>query len=192
MNVMFLIVGLGNPGSSYRKTRHNIGFRVIDALSEMHHIPLNHEKHQAIFGSGYIEGTKVILAQPQTYMNLSGESVREFAGFYKIPPENILVIFDDISLDIGQLRIRKKGSAGGHNGVKSIIAHLDSQDFPRVKVGIGEKPDYLDLADYVLGNFPNEISDVVNESIKHAAEACTCILTEGIDTAMNRFNGKKK
>lgn len=189
---MFLIVGLGKPGSSYRKTRHNIGFRVIDALSEMHHIPLNHEKHQAIFGSGYIEGTKVILAQPQTYMNLSGESVREFAGFYKIPPENILVIFDDISLDIGQLRIRKKGSAGGHNGVKSIIAHLDSQDFPRVKVGIGEKPDYLDLADYVLGNFPNEISDVVNESIKHAAEACTCILTDGIDTAMNRFNGKKK
>lgn len=189
---MFLIVGLGNPGREYANTRHNIGFRVIDQLSEIHQIPLNQKKHKAIYGSGYIEGIKVILAQPQTYMNLSGESVRELADFYKIPPEDILIVFDDISLDVGQLRIRKKGSAGGHNGIKSIIAHLGTQEFPRVKVGVGEKPDGWDLADYVLGAFPKELSGTVSESIKNAAEACKCILTDDISTAMNRFNAKKK
>ena len=137
---MILIVGLGNPGKEYANTRHNIGFRVIERLSEIHNIPLNQKKHKAILGSGYIEGQKVVLAQPQTYMNLSGESVREIADFYKIEPEDMIIIFDDISLDVGQLRLRKKGSAGGHNGIKSIIAHLNSQDFPRIKVGVGEKP----------------------------------------------------
>lgn len=188
---MILIVGLGNPGKEYVNTRHNIGFRVIERLSELHNIPLNQKKHKAILGSGYIEGQKVILAQPQTYMNLSGESVREIADFYKIEPEDMIIIFDDISLDVGQLRLRKKGSAGGHNGIKSIIAHLNSQDFPRIKVGVGEKPAGWDLADHVLANFPKEVEAEVRESIENACEACKIMLSDSIEAAMNRFNKKK-
>jgi len=189
---MILIVGLGNPGREYANTRHNIGFRVIDKLADLHNIPLNQKKHKAIYGSGYIEGQKVILAQPQTYMNLSGESVRELVDFYKIEPEEIIVIFDDISLDVGQLRLRKKGSAGGHNGIKNIIAHLNSQDFPRIKVGVGEKPAGWDLKDHVLGAFPKEQESLVKESIENAAEACKCMISEGIESAMNIYNQKKK
>lgn len=189
---MILIVGLGNPGREYENTRHNIGFRVIDRLSELYHIPLNQKKHKAIYGSGYIEGEKVLLVQPQTYMNLSGESVGELAAFYKIPPEDVLVIFDDISLDVGQLRLRKKGSAGGHNGIKSLIAHLNSQDFPRIKVGVGEKPAGWDLADHVLAPFPKEVASDVETGIADACDACKTILCEGMEVAMNRFNGKKK
>lgn len=188
---MILIVGLGNPGKEYANTRHNIGFRVIERLSEIHNIPLNQKKHKAILGSGYIEGQKVVLAQPQTYMNLSGESVREIADFYKIEPEDMIIIFDDISLDVGQLRLRKKGSAGGHNGIKSIIAHLNSQDFPRIKVGVGEKPSGWDLADHVLANFPKEVEAEVNVSIENACEACKIMLTDSIEAAMNQFNKKK-
>lgn len=187
---MVIIVGLGNPGGQYANTRHNIGFRVIDALSEKYQIPLNQKKHKAIYGSGYIEGQKVILAQPQTFMNLSGESVRELADFYKVDTEDIIVIFDDISLDVGQLRLRKKGSAGGHNGIKSIIQHLGSQDFPRIKVGVGEKPAGWDLADHVLAPFPKEQADMVTTGIKRAVDACGCLFTDDMDTAMNLYNRK--
>ena len=187
---MILIVGLGNPGREYANTRHNIGFRVIDKLSQLYNIPLNQKKHKALLGSGYIEGQKVLLAQPQTYMNLSGESVREIADFYKLTPEEILVIFDDISLPVGQLRLRKKGSAGGHNGIKNIIAHLNSQDFPRIKVGVGEKPQGWDLKDHVLGAFSKEDTPFVEESIAHAADACKMILTDDIESAMNIYNKK--
>lgn len=188
--ILYIIVGLGNPGKQYANTRHNIGFRVIDALAERFQISLNQKKHKAIYGSGYIEGQKVILAQPQTFMNLSGESVRELADFYKVPETDIIVIFDDISLDVGQLRLRKKGSAGGHNGIKSIIQHLDSQDFPRIKVGVGEKPAGWDLADHVLASFPKEQEDLVQTGIKRASDALVCLLTEDMDSAMNQYNRK--
>ena len=187
---MYIIVGLGNPGKQYANTRHNIGFCVIDALAERFQIPLNLKKHKAIYGSGYIEGQKVILAQPQTFMNLSGESVRELADFYKVPETDIIVIYDDISLDVGQLRLRKKGSAGGHNGIKSIIQHLDSQDFPRIKVGVGEKPAGWDLADHVLAPFPKDQEELVQIGIKRASDALVCLLTEDMDAAMNQYNRK--
>ena len=190
---MFLIVGLGNPGSSYRKTRHNIGFRVIDALSEMHHIPLNHEKHQAIFGSGYIEGTKVILAQPQTYMNLSGESIRPLADYYKVDPESeLIVVSDDITLSPGGIRIRKKGSAGGHNGLKNIIGQLGTEKFKRIRIGVGEKPKGYDLADYVLGHFSKEEQPLMQEGITKAMEALNLVLAGNMDQAMNEYNRREK
>lgn len=190
MIILYIIVGLGNPGKQYANTRHNIGFCVIDALAERFQIPLNQKKHKAIYGSGYIEGQKVLLAQPQTFMNLSGESVRELADFYKVPETDIIVIYDDISLDVGQLRLRKKGSAGGHNGIKSIIQHLDSQDFPRIKVGVGEKPTGWDLAAHVLAPFPKDQEELVQTGIKRAADALVCLLTEDMDVAMNQYNRK--
>ena len=146
---MYIIVGLGNPSREYEATRHNIGFDAITRISDNYNIPLNMKKHKAICGSGFIEGQKVIIAQPQTYMNLSGESVRELSDFYKVPAENIIIIYDDISLDVGQLRVRPKGSAGGHNGIKSIINHLGTQEFPRIRVGVGNKPEGWDLADFL-------------------------------------------
>lgn len=189
---MYLIVGLGNPGDKYAGTRHNIGFSAITYLSDRFQIPLNQNKHKAIFGTGYISGEKVILAMPQTFMNLSGESVRPLADFFKVPPENILVIFDDISLPVGQLRIRKKGSAGGHNGIKSIISHLGTEEFPRIKIGVGEKPEGWDLADHVLARFPKEQEAQVRESLSDATDACEKLLSEGIEAAMNLYNQKKR
>ena len=150
---MILIAGLGNPGKEYENTRHNAGFLVLDTLAQKLGADLSERKHRALCGKAVIGGQKVILLKPQTYMNSSGESIRAAADYYKVPPEDILVVYDDISLAPGQLRIRAKGSAGGHNGIKSIIAHLGTQEFPRVKVGIGEKPPRMDLADYVLGHF---------------------------------------
>lgn len=189
---MFIIVGLGNPTSQYAGTRHNIGFDVIHYLSEKYQIPLDFNKHKAICGKGYIEGQKVILAQPQTYMNLSGESVRELVDYYKIDPkEELVVIYDDISLDVGQLRIRGKGSAGGHNGIKSILSHLGDQVFPRIKVGVGDKPKGWDLADYVLGHFSKEEAEQVEKGIEQAAEAVKVIMAEGINQAMNQYNKRK-
>lgn len=189
---MYLIVGLGNPGTKYAGTRHNIGFSAITYLSDRFNIPLNQSKHKAIFGAGYIGGEKVILSMPQTFMNLSGESVRPMADFFKVDPENILIIYDDISLDVGQLRIRKKGSAGGHNGIKSIISHLGTEAFPRIRVGVGEKPDGWDLADHVLARFPQEQEADVRESLADATDACEKIITESIEAAMNIYNQKKK
>lgn len=189
---MYIIIGLGNPTAQYAGTRHNIGFDVITKLSERYHISLDIKKHKALCGKGMIEGEKVILAQPQTYMNLSGESVRELTDYYKVTEEEIIVIYDDISLDVGQLRIRAKGSAGGHNGIKNIIQHLGSDKFPRIKVGVGDKPKNWDLADYVLSRFPAEEQEAVEEGKSMAADACVKIMQEGITAAMNIYNQKKK
>lgn len=189
---MHLIVGLGNPTKQYEGTRHNVGFETIDRIAAENHIPVEEKKHKALYGSGYIEGEKVILAKPQTFMNLSGESVRELSDYYKIPAENIIVIYDDISLDVGQLRIREKGSAGGHNGIKNIILHLGTDVFPRIKVGVGEKPKGWDLADYVLGRYSAEDRKIIDEAQKEAAEAVKLMVMDDVRGAMNRYNTKKK
>lgn len=188
---MFLIVGLGNPTNEYSGTRHNVGFDVIDAIADKYNISVTERKNRAFCGKGIIEGQKVLLAKPQTYMNLSGESVRGLLDYYKMDAETeVLVIFDDVSLDVGQLRIRKKGSAGGHNGIKNIIQHLGSNVFMRIKVGVGEKPKDYDLADYVLGHFSKEEKEMMSEGYKRAVEAVEMILRDEIDEAMNRFNKK--
>lgn len=187
---MYIIIGLGNPTSKYDGTRHNIGFDVITRMSEDYNIPLDINKHKAICGTGYIEGEKVILAKPQTYMNLSGESVRALADFYKVESDNIIVIYDDISLDVGKLRIRTKGSAGGHNGIKSIIAHLGTESFPRIKVGVGDKPAGWDLADYVLSRFTKEENEIIIDSLKKSSMAAKTIIKDGMETAMNLYNKK--
>lgn len=185
---MKIIVGLGNPTREYAGTRHNVGFSVIYNISDAYNIPVETKKHKALIGKGAIEGEKVVLAMPQTYMNLSGESVRELMDFYKCELSDLIVIYDDISLDVGKLRIRAKGSAGGHNGIKNIIAHLGTQEFARIKIGVGEKPAKMDLADYVLGHFSKEEQPVIRESADRAREAVATILTEGIASAMNKFN----
>ena len=190
---MFLIAGLGNPGRQYEKTRHNMGFDTVDELIDRHRIPQGGIAHKAMYGKGIIGGEKVLVAKPLTYMNLSGDSVAEFVNYYKMDPETeIIVIYDDIDLDPGQIRIRKKGSAGGHNGIKSIIGRLGTQNFYRVKVGVGAKPQGWDLADYVLGRFSKEEREVVNKAIEQAADAVEMILEQGIDAAMNHYNGAGK
>lgn len=188
---MYIIVGLGNPSKEYEGTRHNVGFDVIDAIADKYNISVTDRKNRAFCGKGIIAGQKVLLAKPQTYMNLSGESVRGLVDYYKIDEETeLLVIFDDISLDVGQLRIRKKGSAGGHNGIKNIIANLGTNGFQRIKVGVGEKPKEYDLADYVLGHFSKAEKEQMEEGYKHVIEAVELILQGEIDTAMNQFNKK--
>lgn len=190
---MFIIVGLGNPGKDYKGTRHNIGYEVIDALADKAGISVLEKKHKAVIGKGVLCGQKVILAKPQTYMNLSGESVRELIDYYKIDEtEQLVIISDDISLDVGQLRVRGKGSAGGHNGLKNIILHLSHDQFMRVKVGVGEKPKGYDLADYVLGHFAGEEKKVMEVAAKEAAEAVCSIMTEGMESTMNKYNQKAK
>ena len=188
---MFIIAGLGNPTKEYEKTRHNAGFDAIDVLAEKHGIQITERKHKAFCGTGFIGGERVLLAKPQTFMNASGESLREAADFYKIRPEQVIVIYDDISLRVGQLRIRTKGSAGGHNGIKSIIAHLGSQDFPRIKIGVGAKPDRMDLADYVLSRFSQTDRQMMEDAFQDAADAVEFMLADGADAAMNRYNRKK-
>ncbi|MDY4515952.1 MAG: aminoacyl-tRNA hydrolase [Lachnospiraceae bacterium] len=188
---MYIIVGLGNPGKQYAHTRHNVGFDTIDMLAERYRISVDTKKHKALYGKGMIEGRKVILAKPQTFMNLSGESVRELIDFYKIDEaKELIVIYDDISLEPGQLRLRAKGSAGGHNGIKNIIAHLGGQEFGRVKVGIGEKPKGYDLADYVLGHFSKEERQKMDASLERAADAVVRILVDDMASAMNEYNKK--
>lgn len=189
---MYLIAGLGNPTREYEKTRHNVGFEAIDILADKAGTTVTEKKHKALYGKGYIGGQKVILAKPQTYMNLSGESIREIADFYKIEPENIIILCDDINLSEGQLRIRLKGSAGGHNGLKNIISHLGTQEFPRIRIGVGEKPRGMDLADYVLGRFPKELQAVMEEAYRDAAEAACMMIEDGADAAMNHYNRKNK
>jgi PTH1 family peptidyl-tRNA hydrolase len=185
----WLVVGLGNPGDQYEHTRHNVGFLVIDEFGERANIPIQRLKYKALTNTCDIGGHKVLLMKPVTYMNLSGEAVGEAARFYKIPPERVLVLCDDISLPVGKLRIRRSGSAGGHNGLKSIIQHLGSDQFPRVKIGVGQKPhpDY-DLADWVLGKFSAEDQKVMDEMVQKAADAVECILSKDIGTAMNQYN----
>lgn len=190
---MFIIAGLGNPDRQYEGTRHNAGFDVIDRIAEKYNIAVDTKKHRAYIGKGIIEGQKVILAKPQTYMNLSGESIRSLVDYYKVDEENeLLVIYDDISLDVGQLRIRAKGSAGGHNGIKNIIAHLGTQIFPRIKVGVGEKPKGYDLVDYVLGHFSKSEREMMDEGYDNAVRAAELILSGQLNEAMNEFNRKKK
>lgn len=189
---MYLIAGLGNPTKEYDKTRHNAGFSVIDVLADRYRIDVSEKKHKALCGRGIIEGQKVLLLKPQTFMNLSGESIRAAADYYKIAPEEMVVIYDDISLEPGQLRIRLKGSAGGHNGIKNIIANLGTQDFPRIKVGVGAKPPRMDLADYVLSRFGAGEQKLMDEAFGEAAEAAVMMMTDGAERAMNHFNAKKK
>lgn len=188
---MNIIIGLGNPTREYEGTRHNAGFMTIDRLADKYGIDVSEKKHKALCGKGVIEGNKVILVKPQTYMNLSGESVRAVVDYYKVPLDDIIIIYDDIDLAPGQLRIRKKGSAGGHNGIKSIISHLGTQEFKRIRVGVGEKPRMMDLADYVLGRFPKEEQDLMDQAFTEGANAAVVMITEGIDAAMNQFNAKK-
>lgn len=186
----WLIVGLGNPGEKYENTRHNVGFQVVDELAERQNAPVQKLKFKALTNLLTIAGEKVLVMKPVTYMNLSGEAVRPAADFYKIPPERILVISDDTALDPGKLRIRQKGSAGGHNGLKNIIQHLGTDQFPRVKVGVGEKPhpDY-DMADWVLSKFVGEDLKTITAAIEKAGKAVECLIAEGPDKAMNKFNG---
>ena len=185
----FLIVGLGNPGEKYEYTRHNAGFLTLDRLCVEENFKINKIKHKALLGDVKIGGHRCIVMKPQTFMNNSGEAVREAAGFYKIPPQNIIVVFDDISLPCGKIRIRRKGSDGGHNGIKSIIYHLKSNEFPRVKVGVGAKPhpDY-DLADWVLSTFKKDELEELKKSVSDAFEAIRLITQSKTDEAMNRFN----
>jgi PTH1 family peptidyl-tRNA hydrolase len=188
---MFIIVGLGNPTDEYKGTRHNAGFDVIDALADKYNISVTERKSRAFCGKGIIEGQKVLLVKPQTYMNLSGESVRSIIDYFKIDTEaELIVVYDDISLDVGQLRIRKKGSAGGHNGIKNIIQNLGSNVFLRIKVGVGEKPKEYDLVDYVLGHFSKAEKEIMAEGYRNAIEAIEMILQDDIDAAMNQFNKK--
>ena len=186
---MYIIVGLGNPGKQYEKTRHNIGFDFIDALADKYNISVLEAKFKALIGKGVIEGQKVVLVKPLTYMNLSGESIRQVIDFYKVDEESeLIVVYDDISLNPGGLRIRAKGSAGGHNGIKNIIQHLGHDKFMRIKIGVGEKPKDWDLVDYVLGRFTTDDRKVVDEAVGVAVEATKIMVTEGIDEAMNRCN----
>lgn len=190
---MFLIAGLGNPGRQYEKTRHNMGFDTIDELIERHRIPQGGIAHKAMYGKGMIAGEKILAVKPLTYMNLSGEAIREYVNYYKMDPETeLIVIYDDIDLEPGQIRIRKKGSAGGHNGIKSIIAQIGTQNFYRIKVGVGAKPKGWDLADYVLGRFSSEERELVDKAICDAADAVEMILKDGIEAAMNHYNGAAK
>lgn len=190
---MFVIVGLGNPEKKYEGTRHNIGFAVIDALADKYNISIKDKKHKALCGTGVIEGVKVMLVKPLTYMNLSGDSVADVMNFYKLDPEeDMIVVYDDISLAPGNIRVRKKGSAGGHNGIKSIIARCGTQNFMRVKVGVGEKPEGWDLADHVLGHFSDEDSRLVREAVDDAIGAIVMMSRGDVDQAMNNYNAKKK
>ena len=190
---MFLIVGLGNPDRKYEGTRHNVGFDVIDAMAERYRIPVRERRHRALCGTGVIGAEKVLLAKPQTYMNASGDSVAEILRFYKLDPaEDLLVIFDDVSLAPGNLRVRARGSAGGHNGVKSIIARTGTQDFKRIKVGVGEKPPGWDLVDHVLGRFGREDRERVDLAEADAVEAAALIANGQLEKAMNDYNAKKQ
>ena len=187
--VTWLVVGLGNPGSQYENTRHSAGFAVIDALADRGDFPVQRLKFHALTNTATVGGQGVLVMKPVTYMNLSGQAVGEAARFYKISPDHVLVISDDVDLPLGKLRIRKGGSAGGHNGLKSIIQHLGTDQFPRLKVGVGGKPhpDY-DMADWVLGKLQGEDKKIMDDAAVRAAQAVECLLSQGIDRAMNQFN----
>lgn len=185
---MYVIVGLGNPGKKYENTRHNIGFITVDYLADELGIKINKIKHKALIGEGRIGGKKVILVKPQTYMNLSGESVREIADYYKVEMDKLIVIYDDIDIDMGTVRIRKKGSAGTHNGMKSIIRLLGDDNFPRVRIGIGKDAN-IPLVNFVIGGFKKEEVEPMEKAVVHAAKGVMSIVEDGLDLAMNRYNG---
>ena len=185
----YIIAGLGNPGTKYEMTRHNAGFLAMDLLAIEENIDIKRLKHHSLVADAKINGKRCLLMKPQTMMNNSGEAVGEAARFYKIPPERVIIIYDDISLDVGQTRIRRKGSAGGHNGIKSIISHLGSENFPRIKIGVGKKPtpDY-DLIDWVLGRFPKEQEDNLKSALENSTKALRLMVNDEIDQAMNLYN----
>lgn len=185
---MYIVVGLGNPGDKYKYTRHNVGFITLDYLASKHHIAVSKIKHKAVLGEGVIHGEKVVLVKPQTYMNLSGESVMEIANWYKVESCHLIVIYDDVDLPVGKVRIRPNGSSGSHNGMKSIIYLLNTDDFPRIRIGIGKQPDYMDLGDYVLGKFTDEEIPIFEETVKKASLAVEEIIKSGINTSMNKYN----
>lgn len=188
---MYLVIGLGNPGKEYDMTRHNIGFHAIDYIADKYNVKINKLKFKALYGAGEINGEKVFFIKPQTYMNLSGDSIIEFVNFYKIPHANVIVINDDISLETGRIRVRPKGSAGGHNGLKSIIYHFKSDDFPRIKIGIGSpKHEDYELADYVLGRFTKDEIPVMEDAIKKTGMAVEEIIKMGCQSAMNKYNSR--
>ena len=190
---MYIIAGLGNPGKKYEGTRHNIGWQVMDELADKHRIRIMESRFKGLVGKGVIGGEKVLLLKPLTYMNLSGESIGEAVRFYKIDETaRLIVISDDISLDVGQLRLRKKGSAGGHNGLKNIIAHLGSEEFMRIRIGVGDKPAGSDLVDYVLGSFGREEKKILDETKKNAVLAIETIISDGMDKAMNLYNTTRR
>ena len=191
MNETWLIVGLGNPGREYEKTRHNAGFRAIDVLAENLGCKIDKAKFQGLYGQANYKGKKIMLLKPQTYMNLSGRSVLQLSAYFNIPPARIIVMFDDISLAPGRLRVRADGSAGGHNGIKSIIQEVGSQSFPRVKIGVGAKPNpEFDLADWVLSTFSSLEEKALKNSLEWAGEAALAIIDHGVPEAANRYNGK--
>lgn len=185
---MFYIVGLGNPGLQYENTRHNVGFLTIDYLAKKYDIKVKKLKFKSLYGQGEISGQKVMLIKPQTYMNNSGEAIRDLKNFYKFEDDKLIVILDDIDIDFGKIRIKKKGSAGTHNGMKSIIYQIQTDDFPRIKISVGQKPSYMDLASFVLSGFTKDEADIVREEIINAAEACQMIINDDIDKAMNKYN----
>lgn len=188
-NVTWLVVGLGNPGDRYENTRHNVGFAVADELGERGNFPIRKLKHKALTQTAVIGGERVLVMKPTTFMNLSGEAVSDAARFYKVPADHVLVVCDDVSLPLGKLRVRKGGSAGGHNGLRNMISHLGTDQFPRVKVGVGGKPDPdYDMADWVLGKFQGEDKKTIRAAVETAADAVECILKDGTEKAMNRFN----
>ena len=186
---MYVVVGLGNPGKQYENTRHNVGFNVIDILAKENGISVTKIKHKALIGEGRIGSEKVLLVKPQTYMNLSGETLIDIYNYYKVDMENIIVIYDDIDLDVGKLRIRKKGSAGTHNGMRSIIKCLGAGDFPRIRVGVSKPMKGQDLADFVLSRFKKEEADDLQVGLEKAAKSVDCMIRENIDKAMNQYNG---
>ena len=188
---MFLIAGLGSPGTEYAATRHNIGFDMVTYLGDQYHIPLRSRENKAIVGKGIIGGQKVMLAQPQTFMNLSGESIRALLDYYKTDREKLIIIYDDISLPVGQVRVRPKGSAGGHNGIKNIIQHLGTEEFARIRIGVGAKPEGGDLVKHVLGRFSREEDGMIRDVFALAEEALLTIMNEDVAAAMNQVNGKK-
>lgn len=187
-SIMYLIIGLGNPEEEYANTRHNMGFHTINKIAKKYHIEVNRTKFNALYGDGIIEGKKIILIKPQTYMNLSGSAAREFVNFYKVTMEDIIIIHDDIDLDKGVVKIRKKGGPGTHNGMKSVVTELATQNFPRVRVGIGTPEHKKDIINYVIGQIPKEDANILDEATSKAAEAIVEIIKNGIDTAMNRYN----
>lgn len=187
-NTMYLIIGLGNPEPEYSKTRHNMGFDVINKIAKKYEIDLSRTKFNGIFGSGIIEGEKVLLLKPQTFMNLSGQSVKQYVEFYKIPLENVLVIYDDMDVEMEKIKIRKKGGPGTHNGMKSIVHELVSEDFTRIRVGIGKPIGEYDAIDYVIGKLDDETYKKLEVGIQKAAEAASEYIKNGIDSAMNKFN----
>jgi len=187
---VYIIAGLGNPGSIYAHTRHNIGFIVIDMLAERYGIKVNKIKHKAVIGEGMIAGEKVVLAKPQTYMNLSGESILDLYNWYKVDSSQIIIIYDDIDLDTGVLRIRPRGSAGTHNGMRSIIYHLQTEEFPRIRIGVGNPSKDLDLKEYVLSSFSQEELPLIEEACRRAVKGVELIISEGVAAAMNQCNGK--